>query len=54
MSVFEGNVADEIGKTWDIVQKGYDDWLSATLESLNQPTETEGSTEASSETKVSE
>lgn len=28
ISVFEGNVKSDIEKTWELVQKGYDDWLA--------------------------
>lgn len=29
LGVFEGNIAEEIGKTWELVQKGYDDFITA-------------------------
>ena len=45
MDVFNGNIKTEIEKTWELVQKGYDDWLSARL----APAEAE----VSAETKVS-
>lgn len=31
LSVFDGNIKSDIEKTWELVQKGYDDWLSAKL-----------------------
>ncbi|MDL2284266.1 DUF5610 domain-containing protein [Oxalobacter sp. OttesenSCG-928-P03] len=56
MGVFEGNIASEIGKTWDLVQQGYDDWLAAKLESLQPKPETQPETQPAepTETKVAE
>ena len=39
LGVFDGSLAEEIGKTFELVQKGYDDWLADKLTSL-QPAET--------------
>ena len=32
MKAFDGHVKSEIEKTWDLVQKGYDEWLAAKLD----------------------
>lgn len=48
LSVFDGNIKTDIEKTWELVQKGYDDWLSSQL----NPVQAEA--EAEAENKTSE
>lgn len=53
LNVFEGNVKSEIQKTWDLVQKGYDDWLADKLASLQPQPETKPA-DVTGDTKVSD
>lgn len=43
LSVFEGEIKTDIEKTWELVQKGYDDWLAAQLTpaQTEEPSETQ-------------
>lgn len=55
LSVWNGNVKSEIEQTWNLVQKGYDDWLADKLASL-KPAEAQPETkpaDATGETRVS-
>jgi hypothetical protein len=49
LDVFKGNVADEINKTWELVQKGFDDFLASKL----PPSEADTSVEYT-DTSISE
>ncbi|MCM1129410.1 MAG: DUF5610 domain-containing protein [Alistipes senegalensis] len=40
LSVFNGDIKTDIEKTWELVQKGYDDWLSAKVNPTPSETET--------------
>jgi hypothetical protein len=39
LGVFNGNVKGDVMKTWELVQKGYDDFLTGKLEAINTPVE---------------
>ena len=40
LSVFNGDIKTDIEKTWELVQKGYDDWLSTKVNPTPSETET--------------
>ncbi|MDR3159963.1 MAG: DUF5610 domain-containing protein [Zoogloeaceae bacterium] len=39
LGVFDGEVKNGVMKTWELVQKGYDDFLAGKLEAINKPIE---------------
>lgn len=54
LSVFEGNIKSEIEKTWELVQKGYDDWLAAKLNPETTETADVEKPDQSAEAKAAE